>query len=150
MVPLVTCTDWPLVTEVDAMGPTELVASANGKSDAGMLAIYTYLGLAAATETVATWDLTSEGNAVWGFEVDATCVTDDGADAYFAKVARGFLYNGSTSGAVAAQATLFAHETTPAGWAVVLDLSSNTARLRVTTVADYRWTLAVRITRTRF
>lgn len=139
-----------IVTEVDAMGPTELAVSANGKSDAGVLALYTYLGLASATETVATFDLTSEGAATWLFEVDATCITDDYQDAYAARVARGFIYNGTTAGAIAAQATLFAHETTAAGWAVVLDLSGTTARLRVTTVADYRWTLKVSINRVRF
>ena len=118
---------------------------------AGVYAIFNYTTLVGgATETAWSLDIGSGASASYLFEFDVCAVSDDFVEHSAYKVIFAARWDGATVTQTAAAHAVITDETAPASSACTADISGTTIRLRVGTVADWRYGGTVRYTRTTF
>ncbi len=136
-----------LVTAVDAIG-AETVTRGKASVKTAFVDYETLVG--GATETAWSMDLGSGVSAAYIFDFDICAVSDDGLDFSTYKWFHSVSWDGSTVAQLAAPASVISVESAPASSACTSDISSNTIRIRVGTVAGWRYGGTVRITKMEF
>ena len=141
-----------LVTTVDALDLTVGVSTGQ-KASTRLVGTYEHDASTTGTETVVSYAYSGASAYVDLYEVEVTCISDDGLDAFVGKYFRGVFWTGAALTECDASTSIYEQPTVgalAAGCAFEIEISGANVRMRVTGTVDWKWGIAVRRTRRAF